>query len=49
MVVGASEGTLPEKPRVTDGGHVHEEPAAEAAVELGKMREREAETRSRGR
>lgn len=46
---GASEGTLPKKPRVTDGGHFHEEPAAEVAVELGRMREQEAEMRSRGR
>ena len=46
---GASEGTLTKKPRVTDGGHFHEEPAAEVAVELGKMREQEAEMRSRGR
>ena len=46
---GASEGTLPKKLRVTDGGHFHEEPTAEVAVELDKMREQEAEMRSRGR
>ena len=39
----------PKKLRVTDGGHFHEEPTAEVAVELDKMREQEAEMRSRGR